>query len=419
MLILPQRVTVTWNGGNRKHFEYLGYKYTKRGEPIEVDVQELSEGSNYEVQVICDYCQNNFLYPFSKYVRASRNRIQKVACQKSDCKAQLKKEVAETLRTPFEEIKKVYEDNDCVLLETEYKGYTALMRFRCSCGNEDVKTFERFKLRNACCRDCANERRIKQTRLSFNEVYDYFEEQGCHLLEIEYLNNSTPLRYICNCGNEATVSLSNFKIGNRCEACAGQRRAEAKRHDFSYVQEVFEEYGCHLLETEYVDGHTPMLYVCVCGREDMKSLFKFLAGQRCRQCYLDNNRGENNPAWNPDKTDEEREYGRIIEGYKQWKKDCLKRDNFICKVCNKRGGDLHVHHIFSYSDFKLLRVELLNGITLCVDCHKGKEGFHGIYGNKNTSPEEFLEFLKRKDCLDRFSEIEIRIKTLYEYLVNG
>jgi hypothetical protein len=416
VLVLPQRITVTWNGGNRKHFESLGYKYTKRNDSFEVDVQELLEGSNYEVQVQCDFCGILFTYPYSKYLRASKNRISKVSCSSVDCKSELKKEIAESLRFTIEQVRKVYEENGCILLENEYKGLKEPMRFQCHCGNEDTKTFDHFKYRNSCCRECANKRRIEERRFSYEEVYLYFKENGCELLEKSYANNSQPLRYICECGNESTIRFYNFQLGNRCEDCGNKKRAESRRHTYDYVIKAFEDEGCQLLETEYKDGHTPMRYICVCGREDKKSLQKFLFGQRCRSCYLDNNRGENNPAWNPDKTDEEREYGRILDGYKQWKKECLARDDYTCQVCNIRGGDLHIHHIFNYSTYREFRIEILNGITLCQDCHKGESGFHGIFGNCNATPEQFLEFLKIKNCLVKHLLIETRIRTLYKHL---
>lgn len=80
--------------------------------------------------------------------------------------------------------------------------------------------------------------------------------------------------------------------------------------------------------------------------------------------------------------------------YVDWRNKILKRDNFTCKKCNKRGGDLHAHH-HKKMFFELLRDnnistfdeainckelwDLDNGITLCIDCHK-KE--HTKKGNK-------------------------------------
>jgi hypothetical protein len=70
--------------------------------------------------------------------------------------------------------------------------------------------------------------------------------------------------------------------------------------------------------------------------------------------------------------------------YRQWRSDIFFRDNFTCKHCGVRGGQLHAHHI---KEFYKIREEnniktledafaceelwnINNGITLCIPCHK-------------------------------------------------
>lgn len=47
----------------------------------------------------------------------------------------------------------------------------------------------------------------------------------------------------------------------------------------------------------------------------------------------------------------------------------LRRDNFTCQLCGKRGGNLQVDHIQSWSEYVELRFNLDNCRTLCMDCH--------------------------------------------------
>lgn len=76
---------------------------------------------------------------------------------------------------------------------------------------------------------------------------------------------------------------------------------------------------------------------------------------------------------------------------KIFKKDCLKRDNWTCKKTGQRGGKLVVHHILNFSDNPELRFNIENGITLSRESHIE---FHKIYGKKNNTREQLLEFLK-------------------------
>lgn len=55
--------------------------------------------------------------------------------------------------------------------------------------------------------------------------------------------------------------------------------------------------------------------------------------------------------------------------YKKWRVSVFFRDNYTCKKCNKKGGNLNAHHIVPFSINKSLRLVLSNGLTLCNTCH--------------------------------------------------
>jgi len=78
---------------------------------------------------------------------------------------------------------------------------------------------------------------------------------------------------------------------------------------------------------------------------------------------------------------------------KFWKKACMGRDNFTCQKTGIRGGKLVVHHINNFADFPELRTSISNGITLSKESHIE---FHKIYGFRNNTKEQLLEFLNIK-----------------------
>lgn len=61
--------------------------------------------------------------------------------------------------------------------------------------------------------------------------------------------------------------------------------------------------------------------------------------------------------------------------YREWRRKVFERDDFTCQRCGRRGGNLHAHHIRSFALFPNLRVELSNGLTLCIGCHRDTESF--------------------------------------------
>ena len=135
------------------------------------------------------------------------------------------------------------------------------------------------------CKKCANKRK--------SHGYEYikmkFKESGCHLLEKEYKNSNTKMKYKCVCGNVSKIKWSTFQQDGRCMKCAVERRSRK----YEYIKVKFEEAGCKILEKEYKNNTIPMNFICKCGRKSKTSWRVFNSGSRCMECGLEKKRNPN------------------------------------------------------------------------------------------------------------------------------
>jgi len=55
---------------------------------------------------------------------------------------------------------------------------------------------------------------------------------------------------------------------------------------------------------------------------------------------------------------------------REWREKVFIRDDWTCQRCSIRGGSLHPHHIIPLSLDRRFALDVSNGVTLCVTCHK-------------------------------------------------
>lgn len=167
------------------------------------------------------------------------------------------------------------------------------------------------------------------TVLSLNEE-ESNKHRGKDNRKIKYWNCQ------CDCGNIVVVRANDLK-GGATKSCGCLRNESVKK------------------------THT--------GRkrsEETKRKISEAHKGKCKE-YM---RGENNPNWNPNLTDEERDLRRLNPEHKQWAKEIKKQANYTCDCCGKCGsGDLVSHHLYCVKHFPERRYDITNGVCLCEQCH--------------------------------------------------
>lgn len=98
---------------------------------------------------------------------------------------------------------------------------------------------------------------------------------------------------------------------------------------------------------------------------------------------------------------------------KAFRDACFKRDNFSCVMCGMKSSkdksqeDLDAHHITNPKEIINSGYTILNGISLCSECHIKAEVFHStgtavegyspedLYKKINSSYEKAVEASKK------------------------
>ena len=262
---------------------------------------------------------------------------------------------------------------------------------KCNCCGE-IKNIHHFCKQKDCvdghrnkCKECSNKK--------FPTICQYCGK--------EFYADRKGRKFCSNkCRNLSQIN----KITTRCEQCG--KTIQKKK---SYYEKAEHHYCSTKCRSLWLSIHNSgvnnkqykrVIFKCeVCGKEaaQIESMYYRHKNHYCSAKCASIGQGiiykrENHPNWNPNLTDEEREKGRHIEGYDDFIKQVLERDDYTCQITGKRGGKLEVHHLNCFSDFKEERTDMNNGITLSKEIHKL---FHKIYGNRHNTKEQFEEFKHR------------------------
>lgn len=122
----------------------------------------------------------------------------------------------------------------CELLEDSNFFNSEKVSIKCGCGNVYIVGYTTFKAGQKTCKSCSAERIKKEFALKYDDVKNYIEENtDMRLLSESYIDNVTPLRLMCECGNECMLSFSRIKNKSgsvkRCKKCGYKKTSKMRK----------------------------------------------------------------------------------------------------------------------------------------------------------------------------------------------
>jgi len=99
--------------------------------------------------------------------------------------------------------------------------------------------------------------------------------------------------------------------------------------------------------------------------------------------------GKGRIPWNKGINNSKKEWYKVLRktvAYYEWRKQIFEQDNYTCQGCGTRSSqgnhvELHPHHVIAVRRNKELALDNRNGVTLCIDCHRGFHIMNGGFQN--------------------------------------
>lgn len=257
---------------------------------------------------------------------------------------------------------------------------------KCHCGNEKILLRNNVITGHTKSCGCTSRKTVDLTNKRFGKIICIQiigSKNQCKLWECK-----------CDCGVIFTEQ-SNYIMANRVTSCGCDHKNKISQANTKNITN--QKFG--RLTTIEIIGHNKSfqkIWLCKCDCGNFTKVDgSCLRTGRTKSCGCliveagKKRRGSLHPNYNPNLTNEERTSRRAFLENREWSKQILIRDKFTCQVC-RSTGKLHAHHILPYFKYKDLRLDLTNGICLCIKCHRK---FHKIYGI-NVNKDQLQEFFE-------------------------
>ena len=266
MGLVSKTVKVKWHGKTRKHYESLGYVFTKLGDEFEVNVEDLTKGSNIKINCKCDGCGKDLVWDYYTYNRIVKNDGNTYC---NVCSNNLSKN-GEAFSKSFydwciENHREYvldrwdYESNNCspkdISFSTHKKQY-----FKCNIHQEHKSELKRISdFTSGCegsitCNQCNSIAQYILDNFQSKNLYEVWDKDKNVDLNPWEINRGSDKKIWIKCQEKDyhgsyEISCNNFYKGGRCPYCNGKKTHTKD----SLGQYIIDNYGEEFLHSIWSD----------------------------------------------------------------------------------------------------------------------------------------------------------------------
>lgn len=313
-MVITKELENKWCPANKKHFEDLGYKFTYMKDSIIVKFEDMPHNSDKFIEIKCDYCSKIFKKQIKKYYRG-KTIIDKDCCDK------------------------------CRLIkstEARFEKYGTLSAYV----NDNTVEKHKERYRNTIGKEI------------FEKIKNIFKERDYTLISHEYINNETPIEYICNKHKEhgkQSITWVHLQSGEGCYYCGLDKHKGMNNGNWNGGTTSLNHYLRHAIKPWIKDSLENSNYRCDISNYNgslvvhhLNKNFKEIVEETLYITKLD-----------------------IRQEIREYTQDEL---NILSKICL----DLHYKY----------------GLGVCIRKEYHSK-FHCVYGVKNNTLEQYYEFKEK------------------------
>ena len=278
-----------------------------------------------------------------------------------------------------------------VLVSNIFEGYKKNLHFKCKYHGDYFANLANIQ-KGYNCRQCAKERKADEF---FENLKEEFAKKGYSVLikREDYIDSKTRFPVMDKHGYKF---MTTYEFIDKFKPSCFSAKNPYVLENIKRWLEINGDETIELLDSVYENAHSHLNLYCKIHKVKFTMTWNNLSkGKKCRLCAIDRHKGENNNKFNPNLTDEERWLKRKLygeESYAKWRTNVFQRDNYSCILCGTKGR-INAHHKNSWDKHPDDRLNVDNGVTLCIDCHKD---FHKKYGAGNNTEQQFEEWFENR-----------------------